>query len=401
MNIVVSTIVGLILAVSAFAQAGLPDLGIKQNMAVGVVKSVGDEKVAIETKDGTIDAILLSVSSYKVLPPDNLSLSAATDSKLENVSVGDRVLITGKVSDDKTRIMTKTIYLVKGSEIAAMQESERADWQKRGLSGRVVAADPATKTITVETRGITGDASKMVVSPKPEAVFLRYSNNSASFKDAVASNFADIKVDDMIQVLGDKSEDQTTYKAEKLISGAFITVAGTITATDPTKNEVTIKDFKSNKEVTIKVIPSSLVKKFPEEAAKRMAFAQMMQGRQQGGSGPQPPASTRRQRPANTENASKSGEGRRRGQRGQGGARFNINEMLQRFPTVEVAELKPGEMIAASSAKGADPTNLTAIRLLAGIEPFVQMAQASSSKSRSGRGISGGLNIPGLDGMDF
>ena len=83
-----------------------------------------------------------------------------------------------------------------------------------------------------------------------------------------------------------------------------------------------------------------------------------------------------------------------------GGARGGIDEMLERFPNITAADLKVGDMIAVSSSKTATPDRITAIKLLAGVEPFIRAAQMSAGAS-PGRGQgSQSLSIPGLDGFD-
>ncbi|MEZ5344039.1 MAG: hypothetical protein R2681_00660 [Pyrinomonadaceae bacterium] len=377
------------------AQNNLPDLGIQKELAVGIVKSVGEEKIVLETKDGMLDVLIVQATTYKRLPPDNLSLKAATDAKFTDVANGDRILVTGKVSDDKKNIITKTVYLVKDSDLKAQQEKERQEWTTRGISGRVSSTDPATKEITVEMRGITGTVTNVKVTPKEDVKYLRYSSKSVKFQDAVVSDFASIQVGDMVRALGDRSADQTSLKAEQILTGAFVTVAGTVKSIDVDKNEVTITDLKTNEDVTIAVNNDSLLKKFPTEIAERMAGAQMMgmQGGGQGNGGNQP-RPTGQSRPGN-------GEGRPDGagpRRGMGG---DLNEMLNRFPTIGVSDLKVGDMLAASSPKGDDPKHLTAIKLLAGVEPFLRMAQMSSGRTGGRGGVGGSLQIPGLDGVDF
>ena len=51
------------------------------------------------------------------MSPDKLSLKAAQDASFSDVAVGDRVLVTGKISFDSKNIITKTVYLVKGSDL--------------------------------------------------------------------------------------------------------------------------------------------------------------------------------------------------------------------------------------------------------------------------------------------
>ena len=74
--------------------------------------------------------------------------------------------------------------------------------------------------------------------------------------------------------------------------------------------------------------------------------------------------------------------------------------MLERFPDITTAELKPGDMIAVSSTKNTAMDHVKAIKLLAGVEPFLRMAQASPGRQR-GQGVQGGFTIPGLDGVGF
>ena len=64
--------------------------------------------------------------------------------------------------------------------------------------------------------------------------------------------------------------------------------------------------------------------------------------------------------------------------------------MLEMLPPVTLAELKPGQMIVVSSTVGADPTRITAIQLVANVEPIIAMMQ------RRPGGAPGG--IPNLGG---
>lgn len=384
----------ILLGSSLFAQGSLPDIGIQGNLALGVVKVKGAEKLVIETKDGPIDSILISTTKFKRLPPDNLSLKAATDSSLDEVGVGDRVLVTGQVSEDKKSIVTAGVYLVKASDLAEQQAKQRAEWQRRGISGRVSEVDPATGVITVEIRAITGNANALKVSAKDGAKFLRYSPESPRYNDALPSSIGDIEKGDMLQALGDRSADGTAFTAEEIITGAFQTVAGTVKSIDAEKNEVTIKDIKTDQDVVISVRKNSLLKRFPEQAAERMArFQAMMASGAAPGGGRRPAGAG--QRPAGAE-----GRPQGQGRPGGGGMRGDINDLISRFPTITVSDLKEGDMIAVSSPKGKEAGRLTAIKLLAGVEPFIRMAQMSAG-GQGRRGVSGSLNIPGLDSVEF
>jgi hypothetical protein len=74
--------------------------------------------------------------------------------------------------------------------------------------------------------------------------------------------------------------------------------------------------------------------------------------------------------------------------------------MLDRFPNVGVADLKVGDVIAVSSTKTNDLDRITAIKMLAGVEPFLRAAQAQAAAGGRQRGQGTlSLDIPGLDGF--
>ncbi|NNF00366.1 MAG: hypothetical protein HKN25_15200 [Pyrinomonadaceae bacterium] len=393
---VISLIIPVAFAAAVNAQ---PSGSTKASLARGTVTAVGEKKVVVKTEKATIDALVIETTTFKRLPPDNLSLKAAKDSKLSEISVGDQVVIVGTFPKSKTDMITKTIYLVKGSDLAEIQQKQQQEWRTRGISGRVTEVNPETKEITVLIPSVTGAATTVKVTPKSDVKYLRYAPTSVKYADAVESKFSDIQKEDMVSALGDKSEDGTTLKAEEILTGAFVTVAGAVKSIDAEKNEVTITDLKTKKDVTIAVNSNSLVKKFPER------FAQMMAGRAGGnGAGGARPPRSGNQRRAGQRNASGGGEGNRSAGARRGGRRggMDINQMLNRFPTITVKDLKAGDMIAASSPKGDDPTRLTAIKLLAGVEPFITMAQMRARSGGSRGGVSsGGFSIPGLDSVSF
>jgi hypothetical protein len=83
------------------------------------------------------------------------------------------------------------------------------------------------------------------------------------------------------------------------------------------------------------------------------------------------------------------------------GGRGEFEDLLDRFPTISVADLKVGDAIAISSSSNADGSRYTAIKLVSGVEPFFKAPQVASGAPRGGGGGGqggGGLNIPGLDG---
>ena len=84
------------------------------------------------------------------------------------------------------------------------------------------------------------------------------------------------------------------------------------------------------------------------------------------------------------------------------GGGFNINDMLERLPTISVADVKVGDTIIVSSTQGVDPTRLTAIALVSGADtlltmraPRPQQGQAPNpAAGLGGGGISFGIGLP-------
>jgi hypothetical protein len=75
--------------------------------------------------------------------------------------------------------------------------------------------------------------------------------------------------------------------------------------------------------------------------------------------------------------------------------------MLERMPTVTLAELKPGTMILVSSTAGADPTRVTAIQLVSNIEPVLQMMAAMNARRTGGSTGTGPAPALGGGGASF
>lgn len=402
----------LLFVVSAGAFAQTPPGGEKPSVATGDVVSTNAGKIVLQTKDGELDITYTEKTEFKKVAPDNPSLKAATASAAAEIGAGDKLVISGFYAADKKSLAARTVYLMSKAAIAQKQAKDSEEWKTRGISGRVVSVDQLTRQITVEVRTLTG-ASSTVLTPKDGVKFLRYAPNSVQYNDAKDSSILEVQPGDMLRAVGDKSADGASFAAEEIITGAFRTVAGTVKSIDAAKNEIVITDLQTKKDVTISLASASMLKRFPEEMA-RMLVMRQMGGEGQPGAGPggfqgqprpegsRPAGSPGQGQPRPEGMRPQGGEGAPGGQgRGGFGGQRNgggLDEMLDRFPNITAADLKPGDMIAISCSKTNDIDRLTAIKLLAGVEPFIRAAQASTGQRRGG---TQSLNIPGLDGGDF
>jgi ribosomal protein L24 len=395
----------MFLGIFSFVSAQTPETGARPSVVTGDVTGLSAGKIVLQTKDGSMDVLLTEKTEFKRVAPDNPKLSAATPANLSDIGVGDKLVVSGVVAADKKSVPARTVFLMTKSDIAQKQAKEGEQWRTRGVAGKVVSVNPQTNQITVEVRGLANTTS-VILTPKANAVFRRYAPGSVRYSDAKTSSVGEIKAGDMLRALGDKSADGATFAAEEVLTGAFQTVAGTVKTIDAATGEVVISDFQTKKDITITVVSATTLKKFPEEMAQRMAQMQTMQaaggvrpqGQGQGGAGGmRPPQSGGAPGSENPGGQARGGFGG-----GMRGAQGGIDDMLERFPNITVADLKAGDMIAVSSMKTANADRLTAIKLLAGVEPFLRAAQASGGNNGGQRGGGqGNFNIPGLDGADF
>ena len=377
-----------VLAAATFAQTA--DNPMKPVLITGEVASVSSDTIVLNTKDGATTVSLTDKTEFKKVSAENPSLKTATPAALTDIGVGDKLAVTGIWPADKKSLPARAVYLMTKADIAEKNTKETQEWRTRGITGRVTTIDPVAKKISIEVRGFTGSTT-VEVTAKDNAKFMRYAPNSVKYDEAKPGTIADINPGDMLRALGDKGAEGTTFAAEEIVTGAFQTVAGTVKSVDDAKNEVLITDLRTKKDVTIAVSPTSVLKKFPEEMAQRMA---QFQG---GGQGMARPAG-QGNAPEGARPQGAGAQGRGFGQRGGGGG---IDEMLDRFPTITPSDLKPGDMIAVSSSKNDNADHITAIKLLAGVEPFLRAAQAQGGRQGRGNQGQGDFNIPGLDGFSM
>jgi hypothetical protein len=55
--------------------------------------------------------------------------------------------------------------------------------------------------------------------------------------------------------------------------------------------------------------------------------------------------------------------------------------MIEHMPPIKLEDLKPGDAIIVSSMEGANPNQVTAITLVAGVEPILTAAPGGSQRA--------------------
>lgn len=352
------------------------DAGITPNRVIGEVKAIdaSSKTLIVKTDAGAlVTATLSDATQFMRVAPGETNLTNAAKIAFADLAEGDRVMAMGKVADDKKSVPARAVIVMTKADIAKKQDAERAEWRRRGILGVVSALNPATKEITISSRSAAGLQSVIIpVSDKVE--MRRYAPDSIKFGDAKISTFAELQVGDQLRALGERAPDGTRFTPDKVVSGAFRTVAGTVTAVDPATGEVKVTESEKKQPLTIVVKQDAVLRRFPSE----MGGGMMMMGRPAGANaaGGQAAAGATTGGPPAGGGAPGGGPGR--------SVSFNVQEMLERLPIVTLADVKPGEMIIVSSTKGADPTRLTAISLLSGAEPFLNMIASRQPQTTGG-----------------
>jgi len=341
--------------------------------SVGVIKAIAAGTIALTTDDDKSVSISLADSARIVrIPPGQTDLKNATPITLEDLQVGDRILARGKASDDAKSLIASTVIVMKQSDVAAKQQNEREDWQKRGLGGLVSAVDSAVGTVTISVTAFTG-SRKVVVQTSRNTVVRRYALNSVKFDDAKPSKLADIHPGDQLRARGTKNADGTEFAAEEIVSGSFRNIAGTVTSANTTDNSLTVLDVLSKKSVVVRVTPDSQLRKLPQMMAQRIAMRLKGQTPEAktATSGVPPTGATSRSE-GGTAPSANGGFG---GGNGRGGG--DLQQMLSRLPAVKVIDFQKGDAVILVSTQGTE-SEVTAITLLGGVEPILTAAPAGS-----------------------
>ena len=390
-----TTAAGFISLGSEFhAQAAIqqtPDPNITAKFAVGEVKSIdiSGKLITIKTDAGSVVMVLYTDrTSFKKLAPGEKSLTNATDVTFSDVGEGDRIMARGTVAEDRKSVTALQVLLMTKGDLAKKQEAERLEWRRRGILGVIQALKPDTHEITIQSRTMAGTSSIIIpVSDKTE--MRRYAPDSIKFADAKPSEFGELKVGDQLRALGDRTEDGTHFNPQKVVTGSFRTVGGVVTAVDPATGEIKINELEKKHPLTIIIKQDSVLRRFPP--ASQMGG--MMGGFNRGGGcgapgGGAPPQGGQAQGPR-----PQGGPGGPGGPRGGG---FNINDMLERLPTISIADVKVGDTIIVSSTQGVDPTRLTAIALVSGADTLLAMLAPRPQGGQQAPNPAAGLGSSGI-----
>jgi hypothetical protein len=356
---------------------------------VGTVAAIDASagRMDVKTDTGEMVGVLLNARvGYLRLAPGQETLEKAAKAALTDIKVGDRVYARGKLAVDKKSMAARQVIIIAQADIGQQHEKVRQDWQQRGVAGVISTVDSQKQEITLQIRG-RESTQPLIITTNQNTQFRRYPPDSIKFSDTQPSSIEGLKIGDQLRALGNKSADGTHLTGEEVISGSFLTIGGTVTAVDVEKGEIQINTFKDKSPVTIALSKDSTLRRIPPQMAP--IFAQKPAASGAGGSAAAPAAPVQAQ-PANgtTPVAAPARPANRSA---------DLQEAFERLPSVTLAEIKPGEMIVVSSTKGANPSRVTAISVITGLEAVLRLAQAPARGGRPAPNPNTGLPSGVLD----
>jgi co-chaperonin GroES (HSP10) len=370
--------------------------------AVGTIKSLQTDSIKIDAESGEVTAQLTAATKILRVPPGEKDLKNATALQVQDLQPGDRILVRGQAGAQPKTITALAIIVMKQADVSAQHDREREDWQKRGVDGLVSKVDAAAGTITISSGGLAAKKNVVIQAGK-NTVLRRYAPDSVKFDDAKPAPLDQVKVGDQLRARGTRTPDGNELAAEEIVWGSFRNIAGTITAVDASNNTLTVRDVIAKAPVTVRVASDSQIKKLPPEMAQR--FAARLKGGASGNGDHPANAQNRNAQdasavPPSPDSGAGQNGGARRGSDSQspGGPRGgpggngppDLQRLLSHLPGSKLADLQKGDAVVILSTEGGEEGKVTAIQLVAGVEPILTAAPSRSLLSPWSLNASGG-----------
>ncbi len=359
-----------------------------QQHLIGEVTAVDASTHQLTVKTDAGSSVVVAVDEktvYRRVPPGQTSLENAERITSADVRVGDRVLVPNGAAGGAAA--ARQVIVMAREAVASKREQEREAWRTRGVSGRVVAIDPAKKEITVSARSREG-AETVTLNASGNVRFRRYAPGSLRPADAIPGSFADIRVGDQVRALGNR--DGARLTAEEIISGTVARLNGVVESVDAARGEVTIKENQTGQTITVALLSNTTLRRIPAEYAERLR--QRREQRREGAAAGGAASEGRGQRRERGGQDGAGGERQRPG--GGGGGGRGPQGMFDNLPAITLADLKKSDAVIVTGTAGADASHVTAATLITGDAEVIQQMQ----RSQRGQGRPGNMS-PGLPGI--
>jgi len=337
---------------------------------LGTVTAISGSTLTVKSDaDGIHQVYVPSGAPIKRIAPGQKDLSTAETIQFSDLAVGDRALVKLDPNAPAGTEAALQIIAIKQMDLALKQQKDREDWQLRGVGGLVKSVDAATGDIALSSgSGIT--AKTITVHTTKATTLKRYAPASVRFDDAKPAPIDAIHVGAQLRARGTKNADGTEITAEDVVSGSFRNIAGTISSLDVAGATLVVKDLATKKPVTIHITADAQMRRLPE------MMAQFLAARLKGNPGTA--AAGGNGSAGGQRGGSQGGSGQWAGRSGgQGGGFSDPQQVLNRAPAIQLGDLKKGDAVMLVSTDGT--TEVTAITLLAGVEPLLEAPAATQN----------------------
>jgi len=342
--------------------------------------------VTLSTDAGTEVTIEIQDTTRLVrIAPGQKDLKSATPAQLQDIAVGDRLLVGGKLGDDGKTVVTSTAVVMKHADVEQTQEQQREDWQKNGIGGLVSSVDPMQGSVVI-TETVAGVKKTVTIQVTGATIIRRYAPQSVKFEDAQRSSLDLIKPGDQVRARGTMGADGTSFSAEEIVTGEFRNISGTISSIDAAAGTLTVLDLATKKPVLVTISSDSQVRRLAPFMAQGIANRLKGGGGPSGGAAPSGNVSNGNS-DATQASGSAAGGPPANGGAGGGGARMgggarggaDLQQMLARLPASTLADFQKGDAVMIVSTEGTASAGVTAITLLGGVEPILQASPNQAS----------------------
>ena len=369
---------------------------------VGSISAITGKSVTVKTDAG--DQRQFDVPAEAVLKriaPGEKDLSKAAAISFSDLAVGDRLAVKLDASATAPTPQAAQIIAIKAEDLAQKQQKDRDAWQRNGVAGLVKSVDSGAGAIALTT-GAGVNTKVVTVHITTSTILKRYASGSVRYDQAQPGPIDAIHSGDQLRARGTKSSDGAEITADEVVSGTFRNIAGTITGLDPATSTMVVKDLATKRPVTIHITPDAQMRRLPERMAQMLAVrlkggspagsgapSQFAAGGAPPAGGPPPGAPGGGQR--GWTGSGPGGPGAPGGPGGPGSG--DPQQMLNRVPAIQFSDLQKGEAVMLVSTEGAN--DVTAITLLAGVEPLLEAPAASNLLSNWSMGSGGGAEGAG------
>ena len=271
--------------------------------------------------------------------PGSATLADATPARLDEITVGDRVMARGRLVGDGSFLIARQIVLMTQGDIAQRHDAERADWRRRGILGTVSAVDPAKGEITLQARRFGGTQPVAIETAGRTVAFRRYAPDSVKSL-MPPSALADVQTRSAPRR---NCEDGTRRRRAGRLR-QFCTVTGRVAEVDTARHELTVTDESSRQPVRVSVGADARLRRLPPDFGARLG-----------------------------------------------------EDSLENLPAITLDGVKPGDRVLVSSTKGRDSSHLTAIALVTGLPAPAPSRTAAARGARGPRGMDADLPAELMD----